>query len=132
MTDVLRLPRGSTVWRLAFVLTAFFLSGIVHTSASLYARHQDSGEFVFFIGQGLAVVVEEIAMVIAKRCGISGQSYFWKVLGYFWVFIAFTWQAKRAVAGQAAAGMWASPDVPFSIVSLARRLWFGKAETELS
>lgn len=92
-------------------------SALVHSFASLYARHEDSGELVFFMSEGLMVIIEEVVMALGRACGIKGKSSLWKWVGYIWTFIGFVIPAMRAVAGQANSGMWAHPDVPYSIMA---------------
>jgi len=102
---LLKLPRGSNRSSYTQLYIAFFLSGIIHTSADFMLEKQlVSRSFKFFLLQAVAITFEDFIIYIAKRLLCRGGSKLepgrvnesWvetavRVIGYCWVTLWFCW-----------------------------------------
>ena len=83
-------------------IAAFFLSALTHTGGD-YAIHRSFGKsgptFQFFLLQPAAILIEEIAINVARwvslstRVRIRAPGLMGKIVGYLWVGLWFTWCA---------------------------------------
>lgn len=91
--------------------TAFFLSAAAHTGGD-YAIHGSFGKsgptFRFFLLQPAAILIEEIAIRAARWVSLSTRvrtpKLMWRVVGYLWVCLWFTWCAPPWLGAISAGG----------------------------
>ncbi|KAJ8507938.1 hypothetical protein ONZ45_g9740 [Pleurotus djamor] len=70
---------------------AFIMSGIIHHSAEFMpVGHRQSQSIRFFLIQAVGIHCEDGIIAVASRLGIR-ESWFWRALGYLWVWQWLTW-----------------------------------------
>lgn len=101
--NVLNLERGTIAFVIAQTTAAFFVSAVTHVGGD-YAIHRSFGKsgptFQFFLLQPAAILIEEIAIRAARWIPLSTlvpiqapEMMMWRVVGYLWVVLWFTWCA---------------------------------------
>jgi hypothetical protein len=126
---MLRFPRKSTIAGFVKILTAFAISGILHSAAGLASGVplRELGAFRFFCTQAVGVLVEQGIISMYRRLrgdGKAGLSLVgWRVLGFAWVAVFMAWSGPAWVYPQAARakGEGEMSFLPFSVVALLRK-----------
>ncbi|KAL0958252.1 hypothetical protein HGRIS_000405 [Hohenbuehelia grisea] len=89
---VLGLKAGGNPSAYVQLYTAFLISGLIHYACDRMAlRNWSGGALQFFMGQAVAIHVEDIVLAIAQRLGVKERPA-WRVLGYTWVWAWFAWR----------------------------------------
>jgi hypothetical protein len=104
--DVFGFKKGSFGSNYTQLIVAFILTYIYHVHASLLLLGRDSGEFAFFFGQILAIVVEDQVIKAAKNLGIRGHAPAWRILGCLWTFGCLMYSIRPYANGACINGMW--------------------------
>ena len=92
ITNQLRLPK-STFTACFKLFIAFFISGLIHHSAEYVIYQKWAGHSMqFFLLQAAAITCEDVAIALAARVGFSSRpNFFFKLVGFVWVFAWFTY-----------------------------------------
>ena len=94
--SVLNFDRGTVVFGIVQMITAFFLSALIHTGGD-YAIHGSFEKswptFQFFLLQPSAILIEEIAIraFLSTRLHDQVPELVWRGAGYLWVGLWFAW-----------------------------------------
>ena len=88
----LRLPKNIFTSRFKLFI-AFFLSGLIHHAGEYVINQRWTGHSLkFFLLQAVAITCEDVIIALAGRAGFSSKpNYFYKILGFVWVFAWFTY-----------------------------------------
>ena len=92
VTKQLRLPKNNFTshFKLFF---AFFLSGLIHHTGEYVIYQRWTGHSMeFFLLQAVAITCEDVIIAFAAKAGFSLKTnYFFKLIGFVWVFAWFTY-----------------------------------------
>jgi len=104
--DVLHLRKGTFASKYVQLFCGFLVSACIHAFASIafYGELRTNGEFSYFLGQGLAIMIEDHVIALGRKLGFRDHSA-WKVVGYVWVFLWFGLNSIW-IANMSAAGIW--------------------------
>ena len=122
ITKQLRLPKNTftTCFKL---FVAFFISGLIHHSAEYILHQKWAGHSTeFFLVQAVGITCEDIIISLAVRAGFSSKpNLFYKFIGFFWVFVWFTYCLLISLDKLAHAGLM-DDGLNFSLIM---GLWHG-------
>ena len=92
ITKQLRLPKNIFASRFKLFF-AFFLSGLIHHTGEYVIHQRWTGHSMeFFMLQAVVITCEDVIIALATRAGFSSKpNYFFKIMGFVWVFAWFTY-----------------------------------------
>lgn len=125
--DIFRAERGSLLSNYTQVYTSFILSGAFHWVAAKSMQPQWTfyNTCTFFIWQAHAFVIEDFAIWVGKKFGLSSPR--WRYLGLIWVMGFFIWCAPWYF-DDCTEGGWLRPETfPVSVI---RGVWKGEWATQ--
>jgi hypothetical protein len=76
----------------------------------------DGGKMKFFVCQFIAICVEDMAIYVARKLGMKPHLV-WKMVGFIWVFLWFSYILRGLVHGGVKEGVWTSSALRLSIFS---------------
>jgi hypothetical protein len=115
--DVLRVRKGTYVSNYGKVFGAFFMAYAVHGYGSNVAGGSHVGDWNFFMGQAVAIWVEETVLRLAVMFGIRqvlGDGLA-RVIGYLWTCMFILYSFMLWTDWAAAAGSWTEDPFGFSV-----------------
>lgn len=109
----MRLRKGSFESKYLQLFSGFGISAIVHGGASMLVHRslQDDGAFVFFLGQAVAIFIEDHVIDFGKRMGCN-DSLFWRAVGLTWTVIVVGAGTQVWTTEIISNGMWVHDRVP--------------------
>lgn len=104
ITRFLGIRKGTIASGYSQLYISFALSCLFHQFQMFNVTRHDTGEFVFFMTQPVAITVESLIESIWRRCrrspSIRGPVYSTgMILGYIWVILWFSWCLPIYVKG---------------------------------
>ncbi|KAF2499684.1 hypothetical protein BU16DRAFT_524141 [Lophium mytilinum] len=104
--DALGLKKGAFASKYVQLFVGFGVSAIIHAIGSIgwHGSLQTGGEFTFFLGQALAIMIEDHFVVLGRKLG-ARDHLVWRVLGYVWVILWFGLNSAWSSA-MVANGIW--------------------------
>jgi hypothetical protein len=89
------------------LFTTFFLSGLIHaTGEYLLSQSSSEGKAIqFFLLQAVGITFEDALIASASRLGYRKANAFFKLIGFIWVFMWFTFFLPMWLDPQLHAGM---------------------------
>lgn len=128
MSRLLGYKRGTVLYSLLQLYSAFFVSGLVHiafigpTGAKARADTIRMSMICFTL-QPIAMTVEQLVIWFGKqKLGLNSERAIWKIVGYVWVLGWLTFSLQSIVDWGLRWGL-VQPQLPFSIVGTAIK-WF--------
>ncbi|EHL00840.1 hypothetical protein M7I_3231 [Glarea lozoyensis 74030] len=87
--DMFKLPKGSSISRLVYLVGAFASTGFYHTIVTVYATAfraglNPCGDLQFFVLQAVGMFMEGWAIDFVLWSGHGGNKTGWKYFGYLW------------------------------------------------
>ncbi|KAI9812512.1 MAG: hypothetical protein M1832_000406 [Thelocarpon impressellum] len=118
--DLLGFRSGTLLSRYTQLYAAFAITGWVHIFGAWCVmglertlRAGDLGELGFFMGQAVAITVEDAVTALGKRAGFAEQpSRAVRLLGLAWTVLWFSWSLRDYLDGGASVGVWTSETLP--------------------
>lgn len=139
LLETLCVPRHTFASRYIQLFTAFVLSALLHELAALLSCRADCGELRFFVSQAIAIFVEDQVVDLGEHLlarahfaadeksdspvtgGLSldtkaERQWYWRVLGFFWVFTWFSYSLRLYIDKQVRHGFYV-PETGFEPIS---------------
>ena len=75
------------------LFTTFFISGMIHAISEhipAKLKFSEVGSIQFFLLQAVGITFEDALIAVASRLGYRKPNVFFKLIGFVWVFVWFT------------------------------------------
>jgi hypothetical protein len=118
---VFKLRPGSNASSYTQLYIAFLLSGLIHLPPT------DTGPFLFFFSQAVAITFEDVVIALAARAGLKHSNKFLRCMGYIWVYCWFVYSLPYWVDFQLSSGAFGNGGTNLSMVmGLYRGEWYAE------
>jgi hypothetical protein len=104
--DVLKMRRGTYLSNYGKVFGAFFWAYLMHVYGSILAGGKDAGDWNFFMGQAVAIWVEETVVRVARVMGMPEGTRPGRIMGYVWTTAWMSYSLMGWTNETGAGGFW--------------------------
>lgn len=120
LARALHIPKGSYLSNYFKVFGAFFVAYALHGYGTHLGGGTQGADWNFFMSQAVAIWVEETAVRLFKRSGLSVRPSLAKLVGYIWTALFIATSVMLWFEQYATFGAFTNPPFGFSIVDSSK------------